>query len=93
MSSFDLLILERLLTSVLVSDMWCVWGMRRLELDNLAAFLKGAVAYKKKIGFKGAMLLEPKPQVTLAVHHMLGSFVWQFWLVCLSSLVSCSVRM
>ncbi|EIE22260.1 xylose isomerase [Coccomyxa subellipsoidea C-169] len=34
----------------------------KLELDNLAAFLKGAVAYKKKIGFKGALLLEPKPQ-------------------------------
>lgn len=34
----------------------------RLELDNLAAFLKAAVAYKKKIGFKGALLLEPKPQ-------------------------------
>ena len=35
----------------------------RLELDNLASFLKGAVAYKKKIGFKGELLLEPKPQV------------------------------
>jgi xylose isomerase len=26
-------------------------------------FLKMAVAYKKKIGFKGTLLLEPKPQV------------------------------
>ena len=34
----------------------------RLELDNLAAFMRGAVDYKKKIGFKGALLLEPKPQ-------------------------------
>ena len=34
-----------------------------MELDNLASFLKGAVAYKKKIGFKGELLLEPKPQV------------------------------
>ena len=42
----------------------------RLELDNLASFLKGAVAYKKKIGFQGALLLEPKPQV-LPVHSCL----------------------
>ena len=34
----------------------------RLELDNLAAFMRGAVDYKKKIGFKGTLLLEPKPQ-------------------------------
>ncbi|CAL5221632.1 g3856 [Coccomyxa viridis] len=34
----------------------------KLELDNLASFLKGAVAYKNKIGFKGELLLEPKPQ-------------------------------
>ena len=45
-----------LLTSVLL----CVI---RLELDNLAAFLRGAVAYKRKIGFTGKLLLEPKPQV------------------------------
>ena len=31
----------------------------------MAAFLKGAVAYKKKIGFTGTLLLEPKPQVLL----------------------------
>jgi len=34
----------------------------KLELDNLASFLKGAVAFKKRIGFEGALLLEPKPQ-------------------------------
>lgn len=34
----------------------------RLELDNMAAFLKMAAAYKKRLGFKGALLLEPKPQ-------------------------------
>ena len=39
----------------------------RLELDNLASFLKGAVAYKNKIGFKGELLLEPKPQVPPAM--------------------------
>lgn len=33
-----------------------------MELDNLAAFMRGAVDYKKKIGFKGTLLLEPKPQ-------------------------------
>lgn len=35
----------------------------RLELDNLAAFLKMAADYKKQIGFQGTLLLEPKPQV------------------------------
>ena len=37
----------------------------RLELDNLAAFMRGAVEYKKKIGFEGTLLLEPKPQARL----------------------------
>ncbi|XP_021895242.1 xylose isomerase-like isoform X2 [Carica papaya] len=32
------------------------------ELDHLARFLEGAVAYKKKIGFNGTFLIEPKPQ-------------------------------
>ncbi len=33
-----------------------------LELDNLARFLKMAVDYKKKIGFEGQLLIEPKPK-------------------------------
>ncbi|KAB7497813.1 Xylose isomerase [Armadillidium nasatum] len=32
------------------------------ELDHLAAFFKMAVAFKKKIGFKGVFLIEPKPK-------------------------------
>jgi xylose isomerase len=32
------------------------------ELDHLAAFLHMAVAYKKKIGFKGQFYIEPKPK-------------------------------
>ncbi len=32
------------------------------ELDNLARFLKMAVDYKEKIGFKGQLLIEPKPK-------------------------------
>ncbi|CAD5335167.1 unnamed protein product [Arabidopsis thaliana] len=32
------------------------------ELDHLARFFEAAVAYKKKIGFKGTLLIEPKPQ-------------------------------
>lgn len=32
------------------------------ELDHLARFLEAAVAYKKKIGFQGTLLIEPKPQ-------------------------------
>lgn len=33
-----------------------------LELDNLARFLKMAVDYKEKTGFKGQLLIEPKPK-------------------------------
>lgn len=33
-----------------------------LELDNLARFLQMAVDYKKKIGFTGQLLIEPKPK-------------------------------
>ncbi|KAH3759417.1 xylose isomerase [Pelomyxa schiedti] len=32
------------------------------ELDHFASFLKMAVAYKKKIGFEGVFLIEPKPR-------------------------------
>ncbi|XP_042519053.1 xylose isomerase-like isoform X1 [Macadamia integrifolia] len=32
------------------------------ELNHLAKFLEAAVAYKKKIGFNGTLLIEPKPQ-------------------------------
>lgn len=32
------------------------------ELDHLALFLKMAVDYKKKIGFSGQLLIEPKPK-------------------------------
>ncbi|XP_076810475.1 xylose isomerase-like [Clavelina lepadiformis] len=34
----------------------------REELDSLANFFKMAVAYKKKIGFTGPFLIEPKPK-------------------------------
>jgi xylose isomerase len=32
------------------------------ELDHMAAFLTMAVEYKKKIGFNGTLLIEPKPK-------------------------------
>ena len=32
------------------------------ELDQMARLLEMAVAYKKKIGFKGTLLIEPKPK-------------------------------
>lgn len=32
------------------------------ELDHLARFLQAAVEHKKKIGFNGTLLIEPKPQ-------------------------------
>lgn len=34
----------------------------RKELDHFAAFLRMAVEHKKKIGFKGQLLIEPKPK-------------------------------
>ncbi|CAD7696495.1 unnamed protein product [Ostreobium quekettii] len=34
----------------------------KTELDNLARFLRMAADYKRKIGFKGTLLIEPKPQ-------------------------------
>ncbi|KAK7489484.1 hypothetical protein BaRGS_00019283 [Batillaria attramentaria] len=34
----------------------------RAELDHMAAFFRMAIAYKKKIGFKGVFLIEPKPK-------------------------------
>ena len=53
----------------------------RLELDNMAAFLRGAVEYKKKIGFTGNLLLEPKPQVLTwnTPSNMLAVSVVEAW--------------
>jgi len=34
----------------------------RRELDHMACFFKMAVAHKHKIGFKGTLLIEPKPK-------------------------------
>ncbi|CAG5117749.1 unnamed protein product [Candidula unifasciata] len=34
----------------------------RAELDHMATFFRLAVAYKKKLGFKGVFLIEPKPK-------------------------------
>jgi xylose isomerase len=42
------------------STLWNT-NMKR-ELDHLAKFLHMAVAYKKKIGFKGQFYIEPKPK-------------------------------
>ncbi|MGA3285781.1 MAG: xylose isomerase [Verrucomicrobiota bacterium] len=42
------------------STLWNT-NMKR-ELDHLARFLHMAVAYKKKIGFKGQFYIEPKPK-------------------------------
>ena len=58
----------------------------RLELDNLASFLKGAVAYKNKIGFKGELLLEPKPQVPPALGLSSNALASQC--LCLRRLIS-----
>lgn len=34
----------------------------KIELANMATFLKSALSWKKKLGFNGTLLLEPKPQ-------------------------------
>ena len=34
----------------------------KIELDNLAGFLRMAAEYKEDIGFNATLLLEPKPQ-------------------------------
>ncbi|CAM6091807.1 unnamed protein product [Calypogeia fissa] len=60
-------------THYLGGENYVFWGGRegyqsllntdlKKELDHMAAFLKGAVDHKKKIGFQGTLLIEPKPQ-------------------------------
>ncbi|KAL5699287.1 xylose isomerase [Ranunculus cassubicifolius] len=60
-------------THYLGGENYVFWGGRegyqsllntdmKKELDHLARFLQGAVAHKKKIGFNGTLLIEPKPQ-------------------------------
>lgn len=61
------------LTRSLGGENYVFWGGREgydtllntdmaLELDNYARFLSMAVDYKHKIGFKGTLLIEPKPK-------------------------------
>jgi len=61
------------ITNRLGGENYVFWGGREgyetllntntaLELDNLGRFLNMAVDYKQKIGFKGQLLIEPKPK-------------------------------
>ncbi len=61
------------ITKELGGENYVFWGGRegyetllntdlKLELDNLARFLKMAVDYAKEIGFDGQFLIEPKPK-------------------------------
>lgn len=61
------------ITKRLKGENYVFWGGRegyetllntdtKLELDNLARFLHMAVDYAEKIGFKGQLLIEPKPK-------------------------------
>jgi xylose isomerase len=43
------------------------------ELDHLAAFLSMAVQHKQKIGFKGQLLIEPKPREPTKHQYDYGS--------------------
>jgi len=60
------------ITKRLGGENYVLWGGRegyetilntnmKLEMDNLSRFLELVVDYKHKIGFKGLILLEPKP--------------------------------
>ena len=60
-------------THALGGENYVLWGGRegyetllntnlRVELDNMGRFLTMVVDYKHKIGFEGAILIEPKPQ-------------------------------
>ncbi|PWZ11101.1 Xylose isomerase [Zea mays] len=60
-------------THYLGGENYVFWGGRegyqtllntdmKRELDHLANFLQAVVDYKKKIGFNGTLLIEPKPQ-------------------------------
>ncbi|MDG1279778.1 MAG: xylose isomerase [Pseudorhodobacter sp.] len=60
-------------TMQLGGENYVLWGGRegyetllntnlRVEADNMGRFLQMVVEYKHKIGFKGAILIEPKPQ-------------------------------
>jgi xylose isomerase len=60
-------------TQKLGGENYVLWGGRegyetllntnlRLEADNMGRFLQMVVEYKHKIGFKGSILIEPKPQ-------------------------------
>lgn len=60
-------------THKLDGENYVLWGGRegyetllntnlRVEADNMGRFLQMVVEYKHKIGFKGAILIEPKPQ-------------------------------
>ncbi|WP_022703206.1 xylose isomerase [Pseudorhodobacter ferrugineus] len=60
-------------TQKLGGENYVLWGGRegyetllntnlRVEADNMGRFLQMVVEYKHKIGFKGAILIEPKPQ-------------------------------
>ncbi|XP_078439183.1 xylose isomerase family protein [Wolffia australiana] len=61
------------ITHFLGGENFVFWGGRegyqtllntdmKRELDHMAAFLRGAVDWKKKLGFNGTLLIEPKPQ-------------------------------
>ncbi|MEO8152632.1 MAG: xylose isomerase [Rhizobacter sp.] len=60
-------------TKKLGGENYVIWGGRegyetllntnvKIEMENLARFLKMAVEYKHKIGLKGPILIEPKPR-------------------------------
>lgn len=77
-------------TNELGGENYVFWGGRegymsllntdvRKELDHLAAFLRMAVEHKKKIGFKGQLLIEPKPKEP--TKHQCKLLIFSFCLI------------
>lgn len=72
------------ITKELGGENYVFWGGRegyqsllntdtKRELDHMGKFLKMAVDYKKKIGFGGQLLIEPKPREPTKHQYDYGS--------------------
>jgi xylose isomerase len=68
------------------------------ELDHMATFLQSAASWKKKLGFKGNLLLEPKPQeptkhqyVTLKLFCCKNIALEKLWMMMTSPFWSSSI--
>ncbi len=74
-------------THTLGGENYVFWGGRegyqsllntdtKREVDHFAAFLKMAVEHKKKIGFHGQFLIEPKPREPTKHQYDYGKIIY-----------------